>query len=431
MSFLERHAWFGPRPHRLGDAGRAGVYGLLLALASVLGLAKTVGLAQVLGARDLGYFGVVIIVLPFGTYLATAGTLAALGAQLPVAFGARDPDVAGVRDRALGLVVLSTTFVTAIYLAVVAVASPADPDMKTALLLAAVTVALNSVFEFYLTVLRARVRLLALASAYLGRATLALVATLSAGAVFGYQGAIIAEAAVLGLAVVYVARALEPSVAPRAPRRQESARLVRAGIPLSLANVLLAVSIFTDRSFVAATLPEDLGQYTLAAVIALAWFAVTGFVSQAVGASALHDYGAGLALSSVRRRLARASAMVVAVAAAGFPVIVVLSDRLEDAGFAEYEAGLEILPMLYVGGALTAVSLYGYVLLAMRRYGLVLAATSCGVAGGLVGGVLIALGTPSIADYAWLFLATQAVIAVATVAATEFVYHKAARPSAS
>lgn len=431
MSFLERPTWFGPRPHGLGETGRAGLYGLLLALASVLGLAKTVGLAQVLGARDLGLFGVVIIVLPFGTYLATAGTLAALGAQLPVAFGARDPDVAGLRDRALGLVVLSTTFVTAIYLAVVAVASPSDPDMRTALLLAALTVALNSVFEFYLTVLRARVRLLALASAYLGRAALALVATLIAGAAFGYKGAIIAEAAAFALAVLYIARALEPAVAPKLPRRQESARLVRAGIPLSLANVMLAVSIFADRSFVAATLPEDLGQYTLAAVIALAWFAVSGFVSQAVGASALHDYGGGLALSSVRRRLGRASAIVVAVAAAGLPVIVVLSDWLKDAGFAEYEAGLDILPTLYVGGALTAVSLYGYVLLAMRRYGLVLAATSCGAAVGLGGGVLIALGTPSIADYAWLFVASQAAIAVATVAASEAVYRTARRPCAS
>ena len=140
MDFLGRQVWIPQRPQRRVPPSRAGLYGLLLALASMLGLAKTVGLAQILGSEGLGYYGVVIIVLPFGTYLATAGTLAALGAELPMAFGARDPDVAGLRDRALGLIVLSVTFVTAVYLAIVAIASPHDPDMRTALLLAALTV---------------------------------------------------------------------------------------------------------------------------------------------------------------------------------------------------------------------------------------------------------------------------------------------------
>jgi O-antigen/teichoic acid export membrane protein len=419
-----------PTPGEVG-VHRGGLYGLLLALASVLGLAKTVALAQILGAGDLGYYGVVVLVLPFGTYLSTAGSLAALGAELPVAYGARDPDVAGLRDRALGLVVLSITFVTALYLAIVALASPHDPNMRTALLLAALTVALNSVFEFYLTVLRARVRLIPLASAYLGRSALAFVATLSAGAAFGYKGAILAEAAALAAALLYIARALEPSVAPRTPRRRESARLIRSGILLSLANVMLAISIFADRSFVAATLPEELGQYTFAAVIAVAWFAVTGFVAQAVGSSALHDYGGGLALSEVRRRVGRACAIVLGLAVAGLPVIVLLTDRLKELGFAQYAAGLDVLPMLYVGGALSAVSLYSYLLLAMRRYGLVLVATSSGVAAGLVGGILIALGSPTLADYAWLFLGSQATIAVATVIAGELVYHSTRRLSAS
>ena len=431
MSSIARLSWLPHPPMRGTAAGSASLYGLLLAVASVLGLVKTVGLAKVLGAEDLGYYGLIIIVLPFGTYLSTAGTLAVLGVELPKAFGARDPDAAGLRDRALGLVILATTVIAAVYLAIVAVASPNDPNMRAALLLAATTVALNSVFEFFLTVLRARVRLVPLASAYLGRSALSLVATLIAAALFGYQGAILAEAAVLLLAVLYISRALEPSVRPRVPRRRESARLIRSGILLSVANILLAVSIFADRSFVAATLPEDLGQYTFAAVIALAWFAVTGFVAQAVGASALHDYGGGLALSEVRRRVGRATAIVLGAGTVGLPVVILLAHWLKRAGFSEYAAGLDIVPMLYAGGALTAFSVYGYLLLAVGRYGLVLAAASAGVMVGLGGGLVIALGTPSLEDYAWLCFVSQAATAIATLAAGESVYRSHRRQFAS
>jgi len=409
----------------------AKVYGVLVALASVLGLAKTVALAKVLGAGDLGYYGVVLVVLPFGTYLSTAGTLAALGVELPMAFGADDRDADALSARSLGLIVLGTTLVAAIYLLVVAVTSFSDPDMRIALALAAFTVALNSIFEFYLTVLRARVRLVPLASAYFVRSALAIGATVGAGALFGYRGAIISETIVLALMVAYVARILEPGLRPRLPRRPESLRLIRTGVPLSLANFALAIALFTDRSFVAVTLPGDLGQYTLAAIVTVAWFALSGFVAQAVGASALHAYGGGAGLSAVRRRVARATASVLGLGLLGLPVVVVGAAWLKDGAFSDYALGMHIVPILYAGGALSAVSIYGYVLLAARRFGLVLAATTSGLVVGLVAGGLLAVGDPTVEGYAWIFLASQAVSAVATIAAAELVHRSHRRLSAS
>lgn len=406
-------------------------YTVLVATASVLGLVKTAALAKVLGADDLGYYGVVLVILPFGTYLSTVGTLAALGVELPIAFGADDLDAEGVRDRSLGLVVLATSMIAAIYLLIVGAVSIRDPNMRTALMLAAFTVALNSVFEFYLTVLRARVRLIPLAAAYCGRSALALVGTVGAGALFGYRGAIISEAVVLLLLVAFIARTLEPTARPKVPGRDESARLIRAGIPLSLANFALAVSLFTDRSFVAATLPDDLGQYTFAAIVTVAWFAFTGFVAQAVGASALHAYGGGLGLSAIRRRVGRASLIALGLGMLGLPVIIVIAEWLKDGPYSAYGLGLEVVPILYAGGALSTISIYGYVLLAARRFGLVLASAASGLIVGLGGGVLLALGQPSVEGYAWIFLGSQTVTAIATVAAVEFVHRSHRRVSAS
>jgi O-antigen/teichoic acid export membrane protein len=380
-----------------------------MAGASLLGLAKTVLVGKLLGATELGYYGLVIIVLPLGTLISTAGILAPLGVELPMAFGAGDAAARGLRDRALGIVLVGAATVAAITLVVVLVISPGDRGTTTALALSTATVMMTAVFEFYLVVLRARVRLVALGTAYFARSALALVATSLGASAFGYRGAIIAEIVVLVVGVTYVAGVLEPTTRPRRPRRAEASKLIRIGVPLSASSLLLIVVVFADRAFVAARLPHELGQYTFASVVSVAWFAVIGFVAQAVGAAALHAFGAGRPLLAVRRDLARVTAGLIGAGLLTLPVLVAVTRVLEHNGFEAYGPALEIMPLLYVGGALSAASIYGYVLLALRRFSLVLWATGVAVAVALGGGFLLVSGSPSITDFAWLFLASLAV----------------------
>lgn len=400
------------------------VYGVCMGLASVLGLAKTVLLAKLLGSAELGYYGLVVIVLPLGTLISTFGILSPLGVELPIAFGAADSNARGLRDRALGLVLAGATATGAITLVVVLATSPGDAGTTTALALSTLTVLMTAVFEFYLVVLRARVRLVALGSGYLARSALALAATTTGAAMFGYRGAIVAEIAVLILIVAYIAMGLEPSTRPRWPRRSEAACLIRIGVPLSCSSLLLIVVVFADRAFVASTLPEDLGQYTFASVVSVAWFAVIGFVTQAVGSSALHEFGAGRSLLSIRRHLARTAAALMVGGLLALPLLVVVVRGLQRTGFEAYGPALEIMPILYAGGAVSAASIYGYVLLALRRFPLLLASTGLGVAVALGGGFALAAGQPTIADFAWLFLASQLSSACFTVAACEFVVRR-------
>lgn len=422
----------GMRLHRRLTA--PAVYAVLMAGASLGGFAKTVVLAKVLGATELGYYGLVPIVLPFGTLLATVGTLAPLGVDLPQLFGAGDPAAAGLRDRTFGLIVLGATVFTAFMIGGVTLTSPGDTGTTTALTLSAFTVALNSLFEFYLVLLRARVRLVALASAYLGRSTMALLATAAAGTAFGYRGAILAEIAVLACMIAFIARFLESETIPRRPVPAEATRLIRVGVPLSISGLMLMVVVLADRAFVASRLPDQLGQYTFAAVISVAWFAVTGFVSQAVGSAELHGLGAGRSVRDVRRRLGTVSGLIVGFGLVGLPLVVGVAHALEKGAYSEYRAALEIVPILYAGGALSAVSIYGYVLLALRRFSLVLLATGLGVVVAIVGGAAISAGSPTIADYAWLFFASQVVTAATTVIAIEVAVRRrpvegAGRPS--
>jgi len=397
--------------------------------AGLMGLAKTVVLAKVLGDAELGYYGLVLIILPLGTLVSTLGILLPLGVELPMAFGAGDADARGLRDRALGLVLTGSAAVAAITLVAVLATSPGNSATTTALELSAFAVLMTAVFEFYLVVLRARVRLIALGSGFFARSALALAATTAGASAFGYRGAIVAEIVVLIVMVSYVARVLEPFTRPRWPRRAEASYLIRIGVPLSISNLLLIIVLIADRAFVATSLPDQLGQYTFASVVSVAWLALVGVIAQAVGASALHAFGAGRSLLAVRGHLARVTAALIAGGLAGLPVLIFVTRTLERNGFEAYVPALDIMPILYAGGALSAATIYGYVLLALRQFPLVMTAAGLRVAIALGGGLVVALGTPTIAEFAWVFLVSQLASAAFTVAASELAVRRSHLPS--
>src|SRR4051794_7572075 len=89
-----------------------------------------------------------------------------------------------------------------------------------------------------------------------------------------------------------------------------SRSLVAIGRQLALSNAMFAMSVMVDRFFVAASLPEQFGQYTFAATVVVGWSAVQGILSQAVSARVLHSFGAGATVPAIRRRLMRTVALV-------------------------------------------------------------------------------------------------------------------------
>lgn len=401
-----------------------GLYATFMAVSSTLGVAKTVVLAKVLGADDLGLYGLVLLVLPFGTFVCSLGVLSALNAELPQAEGRGDPGAAAVRDRALGFVLLTCLVAGAAYVAVVA-ASATDSRTQVALSLAALTAILTTLFDFYLIVLRSRLRLVAVSGVYAARSALTVVVTALAGALFGYSGAILAEIVALATVLLFVARIWEPDVRPRAPCWEEARGLIRLGLPLTISTAMFAVTVLADRYFVAATLPRQFGQYTFAAIVVVGWLAVHGMVSQAVTARALHAYGAGAGTDGVRARLRRSLAAVGLASAAGFPVLLLVTQMLERGPFSEYAVGLQAMPILYAGGALSLLPIYGTLLIVTRRYRLIAVATGIGALVAVAGGFVLSAGDPSINDFAWLLVVSQAAGGVATVIASELAVRRA------
>ena len=119
-------------------------------------------------------------------------------------------------------------------------------------------------------VLRANRRLIPLGTLYLARNGLLIGLGAAAAIAWGYKGAILGEITALAVILALAATAWRVDLRPRRPTWQTTRFLLRAGGPLLISYSLLFVTFLMDRVFVAAVLPDQLGQYTFASVIVIA-----------------------------------------------------------------------------------------------------------------------------------------------------------------
>jgi hypothetical protein len=392
-----------------------------MATGSAIGLARYALFAKILGVDDFGYYGLILLVLPFGVYLAHWGSLHTLNVELPIAYGRGRAGIAGIEDRALGAVLLTSTISAAAYVGVLWSVDFSDEDAKTALLLAAPIVFATTVSEFYILVFRVRGALVRLGSLYLIRASAAFCLGGLGAVLWGYKGAVLLEMAATAIAICVGAAWVH--IVPRRPLVAETVARIAAGFPLLLMDLVMATRYATDRWFVATALPDQFGQYTFASLTVISFFVVYAVLYQAFVPQLLYEHGRGLSLLGLRARARRLCLAIVAAGTAGFPIVAALSEWLSRGIFEQYAPAFDLVPILYLGGVASLVPLYSVVVLASRRFYLVALATASGAAVGIVGGFFLLTQAPRIRDFAWLFLISQLVSAVGAIAAAEWVVH--------
>jgi O-antigen/teichoic acid export membrane protein len=393
-----------------GESPRGRIYlvyvGLMAAGAS-LGLIRGLIYAKVLEPQEFGYYGLVVIVLQFGLFVASWGILSALNNHLPIALGKghNDPELL---DRSMGALVITSCITVGVYLLIVSLVNFSDPEVQIALALASGAVIASTLTEFHILVMRVHQGLIKMAMTYVLRASLTIGAGVAAGILFGYRGVVLAELGAL-VVTLYVARHLwlDP-IGIKRPSWPATRRLIRAGLPLTVANLIVVLSFVADRLFVAAALPDQFGQYAFAALVVVAWIAIVAMLEQAVAPRLLREYGSGMSLREVRRQAVRVALSLAAAGAAGLALLIALIGPLEDGFLSSYADGLRVAPILYVGGLLLVMSFPGFVLHAIRpSFSALASALAASVS---VGGaaLLVLLADPSLNEFAWVFVAGQA-----------------------
>lgn len=399
----------------------------LMALAAGLGLIKGFVFAGVVGSRDFGFYSLALLVGQYGQFAANLGIFNVIQNRLPQAYGRGD---AGIEDQirtALASLAVTTTVTMSPYFVIVAFVAPVSDDLRTTLLLAGVITVLGSALEFYLAVLRARRRLQPLGWIQLVRSFLALAVGIPLGAALGFGGIIGAEA--LALLVAASVGIREVPSTPTLRAAAEVLGLVRVGLPLMLVNVMIVAGVSIDRLFVASALPDELGQYTFSALVVVAWIAIGGVVNQVVVPQLLFDRGAGADAALLRRKLRRYMGAVVVVGVVGVALLTGLIEIVGDRVFSDFKAGLDIMPIMFAGGAASMLTLPLLVLQALRpRWALLVSGSVLMLL--TVGSTIVALGEPSLTRFAVVFAGSQLVGALLAVAAVEAVLDgRRARPA--
>jgi O-antigen/teichoic acid export membrane protein len=380
--------------------------GLMVAGAS-LGLIRGLVYAKVLEPQEFGYYGLIVIVLQFGLFISSWGILSALNNHLPIALGKghQDPDLL---DRSMGALIISSCLTVGVYLLVVSLIDFQDPEIQIALALASGSVIAATLTEFHILVMRVDQGLIKMAMTYFLRASLTIGAGVVAGILFGYRGVVVAELGAL-IVTLYVARHLWLyPIGVKRPSWPATKRLIKAGWPLMVANLIVVLSFVADRLFVAAALPDEFGQYAFAALAVVAWVAIVAMLEQAVAPRLLREYGSGMTLRELRRQAVRVTLSLTAAGLVGLAVLVALIGPLEDGFLSSYADGLEVAPILYLGGLLLVLSFPGFVLHAIRPSFSALASVMAAAVS--VGGaaLLVVLADPGLKDFAWAFVAGQA-----------------------
>jgi len=389
-----------------------------MALASALGLVKNVVYAVVLGPEALGLYGLVLLVNEYGLYLTHWALLNGLNTELPERYGRGDRDADDTVRRTFGALLITATITAGAYAALVATIS--DGDARYVLLAGAMLTVLTLLAEFCALVLRSRQQVRAMARTYLVRVGVALVLGTAGGALAGVKATVALEIAALVMTLSVLLLVWLPDVRPRRPQLAEARHLMRIGLPLMISAILVGMTLTVDRLLVAATLPDQFGQYVFATYVVIACAATAAMLNNAVAPRLLYELGAGASLMQLRAEVRRIAVRVVVVGGLGLALLLPATEIAGRGLLAQYAVGLEAMPVLYLGGVMMVLAgVFGWLLVAARRLALV-AGINAMLALGAVGvGVLVALGSPAVIDFAWVFAGSQCAAAVLVALAAE------------
>ena len=399
----------------------------MMAAVFSLGALKILVFAKILGAEELAYYGLVLLVVQFGVPLSQWGIMAGLNVELPLALGRGESDTHLMVERGLGAVITAGLATAGIYLVVVTAIGPSDPNVSFALSFAALTTLLAILTEFAILILRAQRRLINLAGVYLTRNSLVVAFGTAAGLTWGYRGVILGEIVALVTAIGFAILVWRIDMRPRWPDWHMTRFLLTAGGPLLISVSLVTGAFLVDRGFVASVIPSQFGQYTFASVVLVASISVQATINQVIPPRLLFERGGGLSLTDLLQRLNRLAAKIVGAGVAGFALLIAVIGLMRNTLFSEYSAALDVMPILYVGAVLGLMAIYEVELIAARRFRMIVLINGTGLIVALTAAVLVTVAGPSLTAYAWVFVVGRAVTALALAVAAVTVTREADR----
>ena len=277
-----------------------------MGLASLLSFFRLIVFGKFLEPSSLGYYSIVLTISSYGAFL-QFGLMSGLNRELPVAFGkgksTYSSNLVGVTTW--GVFVFQTIGITTYFL-ILSFLSFEDALREKAFLLAGFLAMSNSMTQMVTLRLRSEQRVLSFSLLNFINSLLILLLGIFAIQIFNFSGIVYTIIFVNISTFIIVTKFYLGTVNYRSFNFAHIKYLVKIGLPMTMSSVLMSLIISMDRLFLIKYVDlKTLGLYQISLIPITLGIMLSSMIDQYIGPKLLYDFGKGISLDQIFKKLIR------------------------------------------------------------------------------------------------------------------------------
>ena len=386
------------------------LYVFLMGVAVGLGFIKTMVFGAYLSPKFMGYYSIAVTIAGYGTFL-QLGLMSGLNRELPVCLGSKKEAYSTglVGETTLAVIGLQLTGILIYYL-IIANITFKDPLVRGAFFLAGLLVFASPFGQMVMLRLRAEQRILSFSSLQLINALGILLLGILAIQYMSYKGAILAIVLINFGSFIIVSKTILNPVNYFYFKLRDIIYLIRIGLPMMAAGVLLNLQMSMDRLFLIKNVSAtEIGIYQIGMLPLTLGIVNSGIVSQYVSPKLLFRYGQGKSLKYVFNRSLMVSLIIIASMFLFWPIVPPLAGFVINRWLPDYHGSLPLISIFYLGAIFSSANITGVVINAANRQILCLYGAAFMAFMAFVGYVLISQYKLELEWYAYVNVSVQIV----------------------
>lgn len=379
-----------------------------MGLATSLGFVKNVVFGAYLSPEFLGYFSIAITIASYSVFL-QLGLMSGLYRELPVRLGNGDEKYCSglVGETTISVLVLQLIGII-LYSIIILNLNFEDISKKNAFFLGGLLAFSTPFGQIVLLRLRAEQRILCFSVLQFLNSLLILFLGLAAIKYMGYKGAIFTVIMINLFSFILVSKWFLSPVNYLHFRLKDIFYLIRIGLPMMAAGVMVTLQMSMDRLFLfKTTSASEIGIYYFSLIPLTFGMIISGIIDQYIGPKLLFRYGQGYSLKYIFNRVFLVSLGVIVIMVLFVPLVSPTVSFIINRWLPEYKDSISLMPIFYLGAIFTAVNITGVVINAANRQILIFCGTAFVVAICFVGYALVSYYAMTIKWYAYVNVAGQ------------------------
>lgn len=384
------------------------LYLFLMGSAALFGIIRTIAYGAYLSPANMGYYSIAITIASYGTFL-QLGLMSGLNRELPVSLGKGKQEYSSDLVGETTIAVISLQLIGIIvYYIIIANITFKDSFIRNAFFYAGLLAFSAPFGQMVMLRLRAEQRVLSFSSLRLINTLGITLLGILAIQYMSYKGAILAIVLINFASFIIVGKTILNPANYFYFKLKDIIYLIRIGLPMMAAGVLLNLQMSMDRLFLVKNVSAtELGIYQIGTLPLTMGIVISSIANQYVGPKLLFRYGQGESFKYVFNKSLMVSLIIIGSMFLFWPIVPPLADFVINRWLPDYHRSLPLISIFYLGAIFTSANITGVAILAANRQILSLYQTAFMAFICFIGYLLISHYNMTIKWYAYVNVAVQ------------------------